>query len=273
MDKAAAFLLDLGITQVSRQNYLGEQILTIIDIPGPALISSTSEHSTARGPTPTRSPEPALPARPDYSAFSAFGSSHPIPKSTTPQPSLFQQQQIAAAAPKPAAPAPAVDPFAALTSPMRNATPQQQPQKSIFDFANPQPPAAPAPVAAAADDDEWAFSSALPEVLPASNALTVSDTSLLISLHAARELATTDVITLSLSFSNKTAEPISELTFMAAVTKVCSPRSPPHPPPFPSTELIRMKIGILTQTPTPIRSTTPAQRTSRRKADHPSKWC
>ena len=87
----------------------------------------------------------------------------------------------------------------------------------MFDFANHQPAAA---TALAADDDEWAFSSALPESLPSSNTISVSETSLSISLHAAREPQTPSVITMSLTFSNKTDQPISELTFMAAVTKV-----------------------------------------------------
>ena len=87
----------------------------------------------------------------------------------------------------------------------------------MFDFGNQQ--AAP-PAPAAADDDEWAFSSALPEGLPASNTIQVSETALSISLHAAREPQTPSVITMSITFSSKSDQPISELTFMAAVTKV-----------------------------------------------------
>jgi hypothetical protein len=103
---------------------------------------------------------------------------------------------------------------------MRQSTPQQS-QKSIFDFTPPQPPvnnSAP-PAAAADDDDEWAFSSALPEGPPSSNTILVNDTSLSISLFVTREPSMPTVITMSLTFSNKTDQPISELTFMAAVTK------------------------------------------------------
>lgn len=159
-----------------------------------------------------------MPSKPDYSAFSAFGSSHPPSQSTTPQPSLFQQQQAAAAAKKQSPP---VDPFAALASPVRQSTPQK-PQPSMFDFANPKP-ATPTPSAPAADDDEWAFASALPDASPATNTFSVSDTSLNIVMHAAREPATPSIITLSVTFSNKTSQPISELTFMAAVSKVNPP--------------------------------------------------
>ncbi|KAE9369867.1 VHS-domain-containing protein [Stipitochalara longipes BDJ] len=191
------------------------------NLPGPALISSTTEHSSARGPTPTRSPAPPqAPAqpKPNYSLFSAFGS--PAPQSTTPQPSLFQQQQAQQqpTLAKQQQHAPALDPFAALASPVRQSTPQQsQPTHSIFDFGNHQPP--PAASAAAADDDEWAFSSALPEGLPSENTIAVSETALGISLHATREATTPAVITLSLSFSSKTDQPISDLEFAVAVTK------------------------------------------------------
>ena len=195
------------------------RVLTALDIPGPALISSTTEHSTARGPTPSRSPAPSqIPTKPDYSSFSAFNHANTPQHSTTPQPSLFQQQQAAAAARTQTVQTPPVDPFAALSSPMRQATPQQH-QPSMFDFANSRSPAA--PLAPAADDDDWAFSSALPESQPSSNTLSVSETNLGISLTATREPADPSVITMSLKFSSNVDQPIADLEFMAAVTKVC----------------------------------------------------
>jgi ADP-ribosylation factor-binding protein GGA len=130
---------------------------------------------------------------------------------------LFQQQQSQqqAAFAKQQQYAPAQDPFAALASPLRQSTPQQiQPSHSIFDFGE--------PAAAPADDDEWAFSSALPEDLPSESTITVSETALGISLHAAREATAPAIIKLSLSFSSKTDQPISELEFAVAVTKVGS---------------------------------------------------
>lgn len=209
-------------------------LLIILDIPGPALISSTTEHSTARGPTPTRSPAPALapaPAvKPDYSAFSGFGSSQPTSKPATPQPSLLQQQEAIDSG-KPLARAVASDPFAALATPAREATPQQA-QPSMFDFGTRQ---SPAPAAApGTDDDEWAFSSALPEGLPPSNTIEINNSSLNISLHATREPQNPSIITIALAFSSRSDEPISELTFMAAVTKVSVQIS------FPS----RMRVGF-----------------------------
>ena len=196
--------------------------LTQADIPGPALLSSTTENSTARGPTPARSPAPPqIPStsKADYSAFSSFTSPSPAPQSSKPQPSLLQQEQATQAS-KPQAPT--SDPFAALTSPVRQSTPQQpQSTASLFDFG-PTPASNPGPApAATADDDEWAFSSALPDEKPASNIILVSETQLSISLHAYRKPNESgDLITLELKFSNKTDQPISELTFMGAVTKV-----------------------------------------------------
>ncbi|CAG8950825.1 hypothetical protein HYFRA_00003041 [Hymenoscyphus fraxineus] len=193
------------------------------NIPGPALISSTSEHSTARGPTPTRSPAPTQhqPVKPDYTSISAFGTPS---QSTTPRPaplSLLEQQRQAAANRPQSSAQPPSDPFAALASPIRAATPQQPTTPSMFDFANPQAsaPAAAATAAPATDDDDWAFSSALPEGLPTSNTLEVSNTNLGISLYASREAQSPSIITMSLSFSNRSDQIITELTFMAAVTK------------------------------------------------------
>jgi ADP-ribosylation factor-binding protein GGA len=185
-------------------------------------MSTTTENSSARVQPQTFSPPPqqAAAVKPDYSAFSAFGSpSHPVSKSTTPQPSLYQQQQQAALINKPQPAPPASDPFAALTSPVR-ASSAQQFAPSMFDFASPQTSkVAPAPLPAA-DDDEWAFSSALPEGLPSSNTIVVSKTSLNIDMTVSRESQTPTIINLSMTFSNQSDLPISELMFMAAVTKV-----------------------------------------------------
>jgi len=243
-------------------------MLTWADLPGPALISSTTEHNSARGPTPTRSPAPPqAPSqpKPNYSPFSAFGS--PAPQSTTPQPSLFQQQQAQQQAnvAKQQQHAPSLDPFAALASPVRQSTPQQsQPTHSIFDFGNHQPPSA--VPAAAADDDEWAFSSALPEGLPSENTITVSETALGISLHAAREPTTPAVITLSLSFSSKTEQPISDLEFAVAVTKVSTFTQ------FSFERLLTSAVEICIETTTTKRTEATASRTSRCEAGRSPDW-
>ncbi len=183
-------------------------------------MSSTSQHSTARGPTPSRSPAPPAvdPMKPNYSPFSGFGISQPSSQSTTPAPSLFQQQQAAATASQ----QPPSDPFASITGPLRQSTPQQSQSSasaSLFDFAQPPAPA-PAP---ANDDDEWNFSSALPESngLPSSTDITITDSTINITLHATRQSPADPVITMTVKFSNKSPQHISELTFQVAVTKVC----------------------------------------------------
>jgi len=92
----------------------------------------------------------------------------------------------------------------------------------MFDF-NP-PATAPAPKSAD-DEEEWAFSSALPESngLPSSNDITVVNSILLIELHATRTSPSDAAITMTVQFSSKVVQPISELTFQVAVTKVSSP--------------------------------------------------
>lgn len=193
--------------------------------PSPPLMAGPSTTSTPSMPT---AQQPG-PPKPDYSAFSAFsGISQPASARNTPPPSIFQQQQIA---PKPAQ-QPMSDPFAALTSPLRQSTPQFPPapqaaSSNLFDFGSPAPApipavAAAAPPAASGDDDEWAFSSALPESndSPLSNNITVSDTSVYILFHASRPSPSDPVINLSVRFSSRVPQPITELTFQVAVTKV-----------------------------------------------------
>jgi ADP-ribosylation factor-binding protein GGA len=206
-------------------------------MPGPALISSTSQYSTARGPTPSGSPAPPAPptasSKPNYSAFSGFGISQPIPLTTTSQPSLFQQQQQQKAAAK-IPQQPTSDPFAALATPPRQPTPLQNQSSvsaSMFDFTKSAPPATAIPPAPANDDDEWSFSSALPESngLPSSNSITITDSTINISVHATRKSPSDPIITLTVKFSSKVAQLITELTFQVAVTKVRHPNLPLSP--------------------------------------------
>lgn len=94
----------------------------------------------------------------------------------------------------------------------------------MFDFAKPQP--AP-PVSA--DDDEWAFASALPENngLPTSNEVVVTDSNLKVVIHATRQSPSDSIILMTVKFSNKQALPVTELTFQVAVTKVSQENSHP----------------------------------------------
>ncbi|KAI0997581.1 putative ADP-ribosylation factor-binding protein [Podosphaera aphanis] len=165
---------------------------------------------------------------PDYASFSAFGNSCSTSKPMTPQPFVFQQQkvfpqqQVFAPIPSPLPNQNSI-PVSFYKSPLPTSTLPATTNSSIFDFDKQEkavPPAVvSATVATAIDDDEWAFSSALPEGLPSSNTIQISQTALSISLHATRLSSSPADITISLSFSNTVNEIISELTFMAAVTK------------------------------------------------------
>lgn len=159
------------------------------NIPGPALLSSVTQDNSAKGTLTTSTPPPP------FSAFSAF-TSGPSTSTNTPQPPNYQQSAF-----KPPA-APASDPFAAL--------------------AAPKP--APQPMAAQSnDDDEWNFSSALPTetaALPREHKVVVSNSNLKIDLLANRTTSSSNSINLLFAFSNNTAQPISEVHFQLAVTKV-----------------------------------------------------
>lgn len=80
--------------------------------------------------------------------------------------------------------------------------------------------------AAANDDDEWNFSSALPPEapqLPREHKTVVANTGLKIDMIANRNVDTDPSLSLLFAFSNNTAQPLSELHFQLAVTKVSGP--------------------------------------------------
>ncbi|SZF03518.1 unnamed protein product [Blumeria hordei] len=173
----------------------------------PLVLPGVNENSSYQGSLPSLSINQQSPM-PDYSSFSAFGSSHAPSRSSTPQLALFQQ---------PLPDAKVLTPYTrniALTSPQSTPLPMTP---SMFDFA--QRETIQKSSVATADDEEWAFSSALPEGPPSSATIQISQKTLGISLHATRLSSSPGEITMSLSFSNTGNEVISELTFMAAVTK------------------------------------------------------
>ena len=183
-------------------------------VPGPALLSSVSQHNSARGilgtPSPSTSPLPfvASSAGPSSTAapvdaLSSLFSSPAMPASSnagTPQPNY---QSSAFAPPKSAS----ADPFAALASPR---------------FHSPAP--APTPVPAATDDDEWSFSSALPPepvaAKPKEHRAVLSSGPVKIDMYATRAPAAPAAIQFAFAFSNTTPQPIADLHFQTAVTKV-----------------------------------------------------
>ncbi|KAF2086224.1 ADP-ribosylation factor-binding protein-like protein GGA1, partial [Saccharata proteae CBS 121410] len=159
------------------------------------------------------SQQPPAP-QPSYNLFST------PPSQPTPPPasSAFSQPPIQHAT-KPS------DPFAALSSPtVRTASPFQfqqsikhsaSPSGSLLDLAGSSTNAAAQPQAApqAPADDEWQFSSALPDQ-PAS--LTVINSAIRADFAVERKA---DIIHITSRISNNTALPVSELTVQLAVTR------------------------------------------------------
>ncbi|KAG6357944.1 hypothetical protein INS49_013827 [Diaporthe citri] len=185
------------------------------NVPGPSLLSSVTQSSTAQGGGPsTSTPDP-------FSSFNAFNSAPSTSKNNTPQPPNYQQSAFAA-------PAQAADPFAALSSSnfgtgfsntSKPATPAPAPAAAPAAAAR---PVSAAPVPQANDDDEWNFASALPTeapALPREHRAVVNNTALKIDMLANRTTGSSNSINLLFAFSNNTAQPISELHFQLAVTK------------------------------------------------------
>ncbi|KAM0322441.1 hypothetical protein ACHAQA_009508 [Verticillium albo-atrum] len=165
------------------------------NVPGPALLSSMTDGQTAK--STVASPAAAPPSFSNLSSFTSPAQS----QSGTPQPQanyIFN---------KPPPPAPASDPFAALGasfSPPQSTTP------------------VPAPAAAANnDDDEWSFSSALPQAPahPREHKTVVSDGGIKIEMLANRSTGTSTAMNIVFAFSNNTAQPVTELHYQVAVTK------------------------------------------------------
>ena len=176
------------------------------DIPGPALLSSVTQNSTAGG-APVSSPTP-----PPFSPFSGFVSQPSGSQSATPQPSLLQQSTFSQPPPPQK---PTSDPFAALASS------QLSSKSSTPKLTTPAAP--PPPAATNNDDDEWAFSSALPPEapsLPVEHKVNVKDNPLQIDMHAKRNPQSPNALALQFAFSNNTPMPLSDLHFQLAVTKV-----------------------------------------------------
>lgn len=156
------------------------------------------------------------PSAQNFNLFSSQSSS----KSATPIPASVQQQ-----------PPKKHDPFAALNTPSRQSSPfqtatQAKPSASTSSNAmdllgmggSSNGTSAPAP---AATEDEWEFSSSLP-AQPEEVTLEVTNTAIKTVFTIAR--STDSELLIRSSISNTTAQPIGDLTFQLAVTKVSIPR-------------------------------------------------
>ena len=169
------------------------------------------------------------PMKPNYDPFSTIISSHPSSRSQTPAAlSTIPQHRNQPS-----------DPFAALTSP----PPQQSspfptshqapptsstPSKSLLDLglqaqstSQPQPPTSSQTISQHNDDD-WEFTSAVPEDSQSTTQdLIVSNSEIKILFHIERPPESNDSISIKASFSNNTPLQVQDYTFQLAVTKVC----------------------------------------------------
>ena len=183
------------------------------NVPGPALLSSVMQQSSAKSPitATTKQPQSGLPP-PNYDAFTAFNT----PAQSRPtQPSLLQQktkqpqQQIPSQF--------SSDPFSilnipgkAVPNPLYNPASQQKQSTNITKATNGASPM----------DDDWNFSSALPDDMPSKSAIIVSQKGIGITFQVSRRAANDTIIDILATFSNRSSNPITELTFQVAVTKV-----------------------------------------------------
>lgn len=171
-----------------------------------------------------QSPPPQQQQATNQSIVDLFGStSNSGPSSQISSPLPSARPQI------PVQPARTPDPFAALNSP----TPRQGSPMHFQQSIKSQPPASgsvdllggaiPAPTSnlaqsstsAANDDDEWTFASAVPDT---SKEITVNNTLINVVFKVSRESDT--VLLVQNSISNNTPQPISNLTFQVAASKV-----------------------------------------------------
>ncbi|PNS21327.1 hypothetical protein CAC42_1106 [Sphaceloma murrayae] len=191
---------------------LGPSNSGLLDLGGP-------QQPPAAGPVPTPQPVQATQApKPNYDPFSSLGGlnvSATPPKAASPQPNV---NFIA----KPSA-APS-DPFASISSSnSRTASPFQfqhsthpptasQPASSLLNLgtSNGQPPIA-------AADDEWTFTSALPQIQ--AHQITVTNSAIHTIFSVSRPANAEEWLQIDSRISNTTDQPISNLTFQLAVTK------------------------------------------------------
>ena len=210
------------------------------DVPGPSLLSSTTQDSSAKASAPTASPrtqQTPLPPKPNYDPFKFMPSSLSSSRSNTPGPPTLLQAQQSARPPQPS-----TDPFAALSSAASSSAsplpssqsfqkPVPSPTPSLFDFASPKPAVPQSQPATSSQqttngtlaDDDWDFTSALPDdgsELPAYNTLSVSNTSVKIVFRVERPATSESEISINASFSNNTSSLITEYRLQVAVTKV-----------------------------------------------------
>lgn len=122
-------------------------------------------------------------------------------QATTPTPPVYQQQPSTQAS---------VNPFASINSAAFGQTSPAQVVGTAQGQTN------------SGDNEEWTFASSLPETsaLPASSELTVTNSAVNIVFSVTRPSSAVPSLSILARFSNTTSQPISDLAFQVAVTKV-----------------------------------------------------
>lgn len=167
------------------------------------------------------------PAGTNYDILSSLTSSQPGSQSATPTPSVSQPSRQTTSPP--------IDPFASLVSASPRAVspaapvpatqqPSQPSSSSLLDLAGDASSSAPGQTEAnnSGGDEEWTFTSALPEgTLPSTNKVRVLNSSLVIDFAARRNPGHDRQIHVVALFSNSTSRLLTELHFQVAVERVC----------------------------------------------------
>jgi ADP-ribosylation factor-binding protein GGA len=156
--------------------------------------------------TPVPSNTYAQPPKPNYNALSSLGMGMQGQSSNSPA----ARTSLGGTQPK-------HDPFAALSGLSGPASRTSSP----MPFQ--QAPHPPAPAAAAPQqsllgggDDDWAFSSSV-----GGHELVVTNSNIKVVFSVTRPGSPANVLQINSSVSNNTPQPISDFTFLLAVTKVC----------------------------------------------------
>lgn len=179
-------------------------------------------------PPVTNTPPQQTPAtfQPNYDILSSLSSSQPPSQVSTPvpgfpgppQPPVQQQKQATAA------PSVPTDPFASLVSGNSRGSSPFPPAVSQASSATTNLGGASVgtPAQGTIDDDEWNFTSSLPDssVLPNSNKVVVLDSSLRIEFVARRHPSQPRQIHIVALFSNRTSQQVAGIHFQVAVSKV-----------------------------------------------------
>jgi len=211
----------LGLSLGGDSTYGQQGAITLGSSNGMSAMSSMAGSSQTVAPPAVQSsssmsqpqPQAQQPPKANYDPFGMMSSPAPA-VSTAPAPNLLGQQ-------KPPQQQKAADPFAALSSTSRTASPFKYQQST-------KPPPTQASTAASLlgdlngsaqprASDEWNFSSSLPTP---THDITVTNTAIRAVFHVSRPADANEWLSIESKISNNTAQQISDLTFQLAVTKV-----------------------------------------------------